>query len=47
MVEITKADIMAVAMAKGLNDGEVVIMGAFSALPMLASKLAQSTHAPI
>ena len=46
MVEITKADIMTVAMAKGLEDGEVVIMGAFSALPMLASRLAQLTHAP-
>lgn len=46
MVEITKADIMTVAMAKGLKDEEVVIMGAFSALPMLASRLAQLTHAP-
>jgi len=46
MVDITKGELMTAAMARGLSDGEVVIMGAFSALPMLASKLAQVTHAP-
>lgn len=46
MVEVTKGEIMAAAMSHHLKDGEVVIMGAFSALPMLASRLAQLTHAP-
>ena len=44
--EATTGEIMALAMAKELKDGEVVIMGAYSALPMLASRLAQLTHAP-
>ncbi len=46
MVEITVAERMVAAMSHHLKDGEVVIMGAFSALPMLASRLAQLTHAP-
>jgi glutaconate CoA-transferase subunit B len=46
MVEISKGELMATTLARGLKDKEVVIMGAFSALPMLASRLAQFTHAP-
>jgi glutaconate CoA-transferase subunit B len=46
MVDVTKGELMVTALARGLKDKEVVIMGAFSALPMLASKLAQNTHAP-
>ncbi len=46
MVDITKGELMTAVMARSLNDDEVVIMGAFSALPMLASRLAQVTHAP-
>ncbi|MFQ6059946.1 MAG: CoA-transferase subunit beta [Thermoplasmata archaeon] len=37
---------MVAAMSRHLKDGEVAIMGAYSALPMLASRLAQLTHAP-
>lgn len=44
--EVTKADIMTVALAHHLNDNELVIMGAYSMIPMLASRLAQLTHAP-
>ncbi|MFQ5911329.1 MAG: CoA-transferase subunit beta, partial [Thermoplasmata archaeon] len=46
MVEVTVGERMAAAMSHHLRDGEVVIMGAYSALPMLASRLAQLTHAP-
>jgi glutaconate CoA-transferase subunit B len=44
--EPTTADIMTVALSHHLNDGELVIMGAYSMIPMLASRLAQMTHAP-
>ena len=44
--DMTTAEIMTVALAHHLNDGELVIMGAFSMIPMLASRLAQETHAP-
>ncbi|MFI5282185.1 MAG: CoA-transferase subunit beta [Candidatus Dormibacterales bacterium] len=39
-------ELMAVAMSRHLADGEVAIMGAVSALPMAACRLAQRTHAP-
>lgn len=45
-LEYTKADVMTVALSHHLNDHEVVIMGAYSMIPMLASRLAQLTHAP-
>jgi glutaconate CoA-transferase subunit B len=39
-------DVMAVALARELRDGEVVVMGAVPALPLLACRLARSLHAP-
>ena len=39
-------ELMAVEMSRHLADGEVAIMGAVSALPMAACRLAQSGHAP-
>jgi glutaconate CoA-transferase, subunit B len=39
-------ELMAVVMSRHLADGEVAIMGAVSALPMAACRLAQLTHAP-
>lgn len=39
-------ELMAVEMSRQLSDGEVAIMGAVSALPMAACRLAQVTHAP-
>ena len=42
----TIADVMAVAMSHHLKNGEVAIMGAYSAIPMMACRLAQMTHAP-
>jgi glutaconate CoA-transferase subunit B len=46
MTEFTTGELMAVEMSRHLSDGEVAIMGAYSALPMLACRLAQLTHAP-
>ncbi|HYO50932.1 MAG TPA: CoA transferase, partial [Chloroflexia bacterium] len=43
---ISKGHIMACALAHCLRDGEVVVMGANSLLPMAAARLAQLTHAP-
>jgi glutaconate CoA-transferase, subunit B len=40
------AEVMAVEMSRHLADGEVAIMGAVSALPMAACRLAQLRHAP-
>ena len=37
---------MAVLMARELRDGELAIMGAVSALPLAACRLARATHAP-
>jgi glutaconate CoA-transferase subunit B len=39
-------ELMAVEMSRHLAEGEVAIMGAVSALPMAACRLAQATHAP-
>ncbi|MEA2575020.1 MAG: glutaconate CoA-transferase, subunit, partial [Chloroflexia bacterium] len=44
--ETAKGHIMAAAIAHALNDGELVVMGANSLLPLAASRLAQLTHAP-
>lgn len=43
---VKPAELMAYTLSKHLKDGEVAIMGAFSGIPMLASRLAQMTHAP-
>lgn len=37
---------MAVVMARELRDGELAIMGAVSALPLAACRVAKATHAP-
>ncbi len=37
---------MATALARALHDGEVVVFGAVSLLPLAAARLAQLTHAP-
>jgi glutaconate CoA-transferase, subunit B len=39
-------ELMAVEMSRHVHDREVAIMGAVSALPMAACRLAQATHAP-
>jgi glutaconate CoA-transferase, subunit B len=39
-------ELMAVVMARQLRDGELAIMGAVSALPLAACRVAQATHAP-
>lgn len=46
MSAFTAAELMAVEMSRHIADGEVSIMGAVSALPMTACRLAQATHAP-
>jgi glutaconate CoA-transferase subunit B len=40
------AELMAVALARSLRDGEVVVMGAVPALPLAACRLAKALHAP-
>ena len=40
------ANVMIAAMARTLKDGDTVLTGAHSALPMLACRLARRTHAP-
>jgi len=45
-VEATTAELMAVVMARGFRDGEVVVMGAVPALPLAACRLARALHAP-
>jgi glutaconate CoA-transferase subunit B len=42
----TTTDVMTVALAREFRDGEVVVMGAVPALPLLACRLAKSLHAP-
>lgn len=44
--EVAKGHVMTAAMAHALQDGELVVMGANSLLPMAAARLAQLTHAP-
>jgi glutaconate CoA-transferase, subunit B len=45
-VEYSAAELMAVVMARQLQPGEVAIMGAVSAVPQAACRLAQLTTAP-
>lgn len=45
-VDYSTAELMAVVMARHLRPGEVAIMGAVSALPQAACRLAQRTGAP-
>lgn len=42
----TTTEVMITALARELNDGDVVIMGANSSIPLMACMLAMSTHAP-
>lgn len=44
--DVTAAELMAVVMARGFRDGEVVVMGAVPALPLAACRLARALHAP-
>ncbi|MDQ3705270.1 MAG: CoA synthetase [Chloroflexota bacterium] len=44
--ETAKGHIMAAAISRALNDGDLVVMGANSLLPLAAARLAQLTHAP-
>jgi glutaconate CoA-transferase, subunit B len=46
MSDYTTQELMAVVMSRHLADGEVAIMGAVSALPLAACRLAQASHAP-
>jgi glutaconate CoA-transferase, subunit B len=46
MSDCSVPELMAVEMSRHLAEGEVAIMGAVSALPMAACRLAQATHAP-
>ena len=43
---ISIGHIMASAMSRSLRDGDVVVMGANSMIPLAAARLAQLTHAP-
>lgn len=43
---ISVGHVMAAAMARGLRDNDVVVMGANSMIPLAAARLAQLTHAP-
>jgi glutaconate CoA-transferase subunit B len=44
--EVARGHIMASVISRALKDGERVVMGANSLLPMAAARLAQQTHAP-
>lgn len=44
--EVARGHIMASVMARSIANGEVVVMGANSLLPLAAARLAQLTHAP-
>lgn len=44
--QVARGHIMAAVLSHALRDGEVVVMGANSLLPMAAARLAQLTHAP-
>jgi glutaconate CoA-transferase, subunit B len=43
---VAKGHIMAAALARALKNGDTVVMGANSLLPLAAARLAQLTHAP-
>lgn len=42
----TPTELMVVAIARALRDGEVVVMGAVPAIPLAACRLAKALHAP-
>src|SRR5688572_18724529 len=42
----SRGQVMAAALSMALHDGEIVVMGANSLVPMAAARLAQLTHAP-
>ncbi|HUP28160.1 MAG TPA: CoA-transferase [Chloroflexia bacterium] len=44
--DVAKGHVMAAAMSRMLGDGEVVVMGTNSMIPLAAARLAQLTHAP-
>ena len=44
--EVARGHIMAAVISHALSDGEVVVMGANSLIPLAAARLAQLTHAP-
>ncbi|MEO6457379.1 MAG: CoA-transferase [Chloroflexia bacterium] len=44
--EVARGHIMAAVMSHALRDGDVVVMGANSLIPLAAARLAQLTHAP-
>jgi len=44
--DATPGEIMAGVIARAVKDGEVAIIGANSAIPLLGLRLAQETHAP-
>ena len=44
--ELTVPERMSIAISRELNDGEVVLTGAASAIPLAACLLAQARHAP-
>jgi len=44
--KFTLPELMAVCLAREIKDGEIVLQGLFSPLPMLACILARKTHAP-
>lgn len=46
MSAYSAAELMAVVLSRELRDGEVAVMGAVSAIPMAACRLAQLRHAP-
>ncbi|HET9780538.1 MAG TPA: CoA-transferase [Candidatus Dormibacteraeota bacterium] len=46
MTTWTAPELMAVELSRHIADGDVAVMGAVSALPMAACRLAQLTHAP-
>jgi len=46
VTEYSIAELMAVCLSREIGDGEVVLQGLYSPLPMLACLLAKKTHAP-
>jgi glutaconate CoA-transferase subunit B len=46
MVEYTTAELMAVCLAREISDGDRVLQGLYSPLPMMACILAKNSHAP-
>ena len=44
--DLTAREVMAIAISRELGDGEIVLTGAASAIPLAAGLLAQARHAP-